>query len=82
MTAARELPALVTVDDAAEALSLHPDHVRRLVRRGELAGYRLGRALRIDADSVRAYLARCRLAPVLAPAPTSKARTSSSARAA
>lgn len=61
MNAAHELPALVTVDDAAEALRLHPDHVRRLVRTGELVGYRLGRAVRVEADSVRAYLARCRL---------------------
>lgn len=53
MSAAHELPALVTVDDAAKALSLHPDHVRRLVRAGELVGYRLGRAVRVEADSVR-----------------------------
>ncbi len=52
MNAAHELPALVTVDDAAEALRLHPDHVRRLVRAGELVGYRLGRAVRVDAGSV------------------------------
>lgn len=64
------LPVLFTVDDAAEALSLHPDQVRRLVRRGELVGYRLGRAVRIDADSVRAYLARCRIhVPQLVPPP-------------
>jgi excisionase family DNA binding protein len=61
MSAAHELPALVTVDDAAASLALHPDHVRRLVRTGELVGYRLGRAVRVEADSVRAYLARCRL---------------------
>jgi excisionase family DNA binding protein len=46
MSAAHELPALVTVDDAAASLALHPDHVRRLVRTGELVGYRLGRAVR------------------------------------
>lgn len=85
MSAAHELPVLCTIDDAAEALSLHPDHVRRLVRAGELVGYRLGRAVRVEVDSVRAYVARCRLAPT-APSndrePTSTGRTSSAAPAA
>jgi len=40
VSAAHELPVLVTVDEAAESLSLHPDQVRRLVRRGELVGAR------------------------------------------
>ena len=43
MSAAYELPALVDVEEVAVQLDLHPDHVRRLVRRGELVGYRLGR---------------------------------------
>ena len=80
--AAHELPVLVTVDDAAEALSLHPDHVRRLVRAGELVGYRLGRAVRVDAGSVRDYAARCRLhVPRLVPPPavSSEAPTSTAA---
>ena len=80
MSAAHELPVLVTVDEAAESLSLHPDQVRRLVRRGELVGYRLGRAVRVEVDSVRAYLARCRLhVPQPVPAPTSEDRTSTDA---
>jgi excisionase family DNA binding protein len=80
MSAAHELPALVTVDDAAASLALHPDHVRRLVRTGELVGYRLGRAVRVEADSVRAYLARCRLhVPQIVPAVSSAAPTSTDA---
>lgn len=80
MSAAHELPVLVTVDEAAESLSLHPDQVRRLVRRGELVGYRLGRAVRIDADSVRAYVARCRLASE-SPSPRSISRDHTSSAA-
>lgn len=34
MSAAHELPALVDVEEVAVQLDLHPDHVRRLVRRG------------------------------------------------
>lgn len=72
MTAALELPALCTVDDASKALALHSDQIRRLIRAGELVGYRLGRAVRVDAASVRDYAARCRLhVPQLVPAPTS-----------
>ncbi len=72
MSAAHELPALVTVDDAAASLALHPDQIRRLVRAGELVGYRLGRAVRVDAGSVRDYAARCRLhVPRLVPPPAS-----------
>lgn len=80
MTAAHALPVLVTVDDAAASLALHPDHVRRLLRRGELVGYSLGRAVRVDLDSVRAYLSRCRLhVPQLVPAVSSEAPTSTAA---
>lgn len=75
--AALELPALCTVDDAASALALHSDQIRRLVRAGELVGFRLGRAVRIEVSSVRAYLARCRLhVPRAVPAPTSADPTS------
>jgi excisionase family DNA binding protein len=83
MSAAHELPALVTVDDAAASLALHPDHVRRLVRTGELVGYRLGRAVRVEAASVRDYAARCRLHVVPSqPGSTSTAPTSSDGTAA
>ena len=41
MSAAHELPALVDVEEVAVQLDLHPDHVRRLVRRGELVGQAL-----------------------------------------
>lgn len=85
MSAARELPTLVDVADVVAALGLSPAQVRRLVARGELVGYRFGRRVRIEEESVRDYAARCRVhVPKLVPrsAPTSKGRTSSSARAA
>lgn len=77
MTAAREIPALVDVADVVAELGLSDAQVRRLVDAGELVGYRFGRRVRIEADSVRDYAARCRVhVPRPVPAPTSAGRTS------
>ncbi len=53
-----ELPELLTVDDLAEALHLHPISVRRMELRGEIPGaIRIGRrALRFRKDAIVAML--------------------------
>jgi excisionase family DNA binding protein len=49
----------ITVDAAAEMLSVSPRTIRRMISRGELAGYRLGpRLLRVDEAEVQALLRR------------------------
>ena len=47
-------PRWVSVDDAAELLSVHPTTLRRMLRRGELPAIRVGKLWRIDIDAVTA----------------------------
>ena len=48
---------LLTVEQAAERLQMHPDTVRRLLRGGQLPGRKLGpRQWRVSADALRAYM--------------------------
>jgi excisionase family DNA binding protein len=43
---------LITVDEAAEWLRCNPVTVRNMIKRGELSACRVGRLIRIDADSL------------------------------
>lgn len=53
------LPArLLTVDEAARELGLHPETVRKMCRNGALSHRRVGRALRIDIDASRPLVQR------------------------
>lgn len=46
---------LVTLAQAAEALSLHERTIRRYIAQGRITGYRIGqRSLRVDLDEVEA----------------------------
>ena len=47
-------PRWISVDDAAELLSVHPTTLRRMLRRGELPAIRVGKLWRIDIDAVTA----------------------------
>ncbi len=48
---------LLTVDQAAERLQMHPDTVRRLLRDGQLPGVKIGaRQWRVPADALRQYI--------------------------
>lgn len=49
------LPELLTPTEVAETLRIAPETVRRMVRRGELRGYRVGTqgCYRVDAEAVR-----------------------------
>jgi excisionase family DNA binding protein len=51
-------PLALTLAAAAEALSVSPRTVRRLLDAGDLASVRIGRALRVSAVSVRAFVER------------------------
>jgi len=48
---------LLTVDQAAERLQMHPDTVRRLLREGQLPGRKIGaRQWRVSASALKAYV--------------------------
>lgn len=48
----------LTVQEAANLMRVSSMTVTRLIRRGELTAYRIGRSLRIDQDDLDAYLQR------------------------
>lgn len=50
-----------SVQSLARRLDVDPKTIRRLVKRGEIDGYYVGTALRIDPGSVDSYLARRRV---------------------
>lgn len=56
----RRLTPLLTVDQAAELLSVSPTTVYRLVDRQELVVHRVGRGLRFSRADLDAFLARRR----------------------
>ncbi len=49
---------LVKVSDVARALDCTPEHVRNLIKRGDIAAYRPGHDYRIPPSSVDAFLER------------------------
>lgn len=50
---------LLTIEQAAQLLQLHPDTVRRLVREGELPGVKIGRRQwRIATSALQRYIER------------------------
>jgi excisionase family DNA binding protein len=49
-------PLALTLTAAARALSVSPRNVRRLLDAGELQRIRIGRAVRVTAASLRAYV--------------------------
>ena len=54
---------LLTTEEAASRLSLHPETVRRLLRDGDLRGVRMGsRAWRIEEGELDAYIERLKAA--------------------
>ena len=40
---------LLTVDEAASELRVHPSTIRKMIRRGEISAIRIGRVWRVDA---------------------------------
>ena len=66
MTRSRSLPPphsatrLVTVAETAKFLQLSGRTVRRMIARGDLASYRIGRSLRLYEHEVHAFVRRRR----------------------
>lgn len=75
------MESLLTTEQVAERLNVHPESVRRYVRSGELPAIRKGRLIRIERKAVEEFLqpdetasswarAATRMAPVYADAIT------------
>lgn len=41
-----------SIEDAARALKVHPDTIRRMIKRGELQAHRVGRQYRIRQSEI------------------------------
>ena len=50
-----ELPSMLVTSQVARRLNVSDGHVRKLVRRGELVGYRYGGTLRFRESDVMAW---------------------------
>ncbi len=55
-----QLDELISLDEAAKLSGLTADHLRRLVREGDLWGLKIGRNWVTTEQAVREYLARDR----------------------
>jgi len=51
-----------TVKQLAAILQVNPMTIYRIVERGELVSYEIGRAMRFRKDDIEAYLQKCRVA--------------------
>lgn len=50
-----DLTNFVTTNEAAEELGFHVNHIRRMVRRGDLKIKRVGHMIFISTESIKAY---------------------------
>lgn len=62
-------PTLLTTDEAATLLRVHPRTVQRLVERGELPAVHLGSAVRFDPDDLGGLIAGLKNRRAIQPAP-------------
>lgn len=53
---------LISTTETAKRLGVTSNMVRALVADGHLIGYRIGRVVRIDSDSIGSFLAKNRIA--------------------
>ena len=58
------MDALLTVEDVADRLQVHPQTVRMWIRRGCLKGVRAGRLLRVSPAALDAFLSPAAPPPV------------------
>ena len=56
--AAAEAPLLLTIDQGAAALAVSSRTIENLIRRGDLASLRIGRARRLTRSALTHYVAR------------------------
>jgi excisionase family DNA binding protein len=52
-----KLKRVLTIGEVAEMLRVHPTTIYRLVKRGELPGFKVGGNWRINSDALDAWLA-------------------------
>jgi excisionase family DNA binding protein len=64
----------LTVDDAAAELGCHVETVRRMLRRGEMEGRKLGSSWRVLADDDGIRIAERVIPPVSLPSPSHSTR--------
>jgi excisionase family DNA binding protein len=55
---------LYSVRQVADTLGVHPETIRRLIHDGRLDAVRIGRVLRVEANSLAGFVARQRVKPV------------------
>jgi excisionase family DNA binding protein len=55
---------LLTIEAAAERISMSARHLRRLVAERQIASYHLGRAVRISPADLDAYITAGRVEPI------------------
>lgn len=58
--ARRAAPGLLSVPAVAERLDVSEKTVRRMIAAGELPAHHVGRLVRVSADDLLVFLARCR----------------------
>jgi len=63
------VPKLITVQEAAELLRVHPRTVMNMAKRGELPGSKIGKQWRFDLEAVEAWIANSFRQPTPLPAP-------------
>lgn len=51
-----ELESVLTINEVAQILRMHPTTIYRLVKRGELPGFKIGGAWRISKASLDSFL--------------------------
>lgn len=52
----KELPVILTAEEAADLLRIHPNTLKSLLDSGELVGVKVGRAWRVSRDALKTYL--------------------------
>ncbi len=57
-------PELLTVEAAAERISMSPRYVRRLIAERRIVFYRIGRAVRIDPADLAVHVHSGRVEPI------------------
>jgi excisionase family DNA binding protein len=66
----------VSITKAAEEMDVSEAHVRRLLSRGDLRGHRVGRAVRVYAESIEDFQRRNEIGPDrVEPEPRASTRT-------
>src|SRR5689334_4934489 len=73
-------PAVLTIDEVAAIMRVHPRSVHRWVQAGQLTALRVGRKYRIAKADVLAWITAAQLSPMPEPNPGDVARTASAPR--